>query len=205
MNRPELKLMAQPQAWRVYAARKADPAFQKFAEKVFERDNHTCQFCGFQAREYQQVVNRDNNYRNNKVENLMTACCFCAQCLFIESIDFNDFGGGRIIFFPELSQAELNGLCQVVFCAIANATSYRTNSQTIYRDLKLRSQVVDQVLGEGMSNPAKLGQMLIDAPVEERAKLQTSLLKDLRMLPSKTKFETQIQAWAVAALDELAA
>lgn len=205
MNRPELKLMAQPQAWRVYAARKADPAFQKFAEKVFERDNHTCQYCGFQAREYQQVVNRDNNYRNNKVENLMTACCFCAQCLFIESIDFNDFGGGRIIYFPELSQAELNGLCQVVFCAIANATSYRTNSQTIYRDLKLRSQVVDQVLGEGMSNPAKLGQMLIDAPIEDRTKLQTSLLKNLRMLPSKTKFETQIQAWAVAALDELAA
>jgi intracellular multiplication protein IcmJ len=205
MNRPELKLMAQPQAWRVYAARKADPAFQKFAEKVFERDNHTCQYCGFQAREYQQVVNRDNNYRNNKVENLMTACCFCAQCLFIESIDFNDFGGGRIIYFPEMSQAELNGLCQVVFCAIANATSYRTNSQTIYRDLKLRSQVVDQVLGEGMSNPAKLGQMLIDAPIEDRTKLQTSLLKNLRMLPSKTKFETQIQAWAVAALDELAA
>ena len=111
----------------------------------------------------------------------------------------------RLRILAVLSQAELNGLCQVVFCAIANATSYRTNSQTIYRDLKLRSQVVDQVLGEGMSNPAKLGQMLIDAPVEDRTKLQTSLLKNLRMLPSKTKFETQIQAWAVAALDELAA
>jgi len=205
MQRPELHLMAQPQAWRVYAARRADPAFQAFADKVFVRDDYTCQYCGFQAREYQQVVNRDGDYRNSKLSNMMTACCFCAQCLFIESIDFNDFGGGRIIYFPELSQAELNALCQVVFCAIANATSYRANAQTLYRDLKLRSQVVDQILGDGMSNPARLGQMLIDAPLEDRAKVRQVLLKDLRLLPSKTKFETQIQTWAVAALDELAA
>jgi intracellular multiplication protein IcmJ len=125
--------------------------------------------------------------------------------LFIESIDFNDYGGGRIIYFPELSQAELNGVCQVAFCAIANATNYRTNAQTIYRDLKLRSQVVDQMLGEGMSNPARLGQMLIDAPLEDREKVHRTILKDLRLLPSKTKFETQIQTWAVAAMDELAA
>ncbi len=205
MERPILTLKSQPQAWRVFAARKADPAFQAFADKVFERDNYTCQYCGFQAREYQQVVNRDGNYRNSKVSNMMTACCFCAQCLFIESIDFNDFGGGRIIYFPEMTQAELNALCQVVFCAIANATSYRTNAQTIYRDLKQRSAVVEQVLGEGMSSPARLGQMMIDAPLDDRGRVHEILLKDLRLLPSKTKFETQIQTWAVAALDELAA
>jgi intracellular multiplication protein IcmJ len=205
MDRPELKLMAQPQAWRVFSARKVDPAFQQFAEKVFVRDNYVCQFCGFQAHEYQQVVNRDNDYHNSKITNMMTACCFCAQCLFIESIDFNDYGGGKIIFFPELSQAELNGLCQVVFCAIANASDYRTNAQTIYRDLKLRSQVVDETLGEGMSNPVRLGQMLIDAPLDDRQKVQDTLLKDLRLLPSKTKFEAQINVWAATAVKELAA
>lgn len=205
MDKPILTLMAQPQAWRAFSARKADPAFQKFAEKVHERDDYTCQYCGFQAREYQHVVNRDHNYAHNALSNMLTTCAFCAQCLFIESIDFNDYGGGRIIYFPELSQAELNGLCQVLFCAIANATNYRTNAQTIYRDLKLRSQVVEQVLGEGTSNPARLGQMLIDAPYEDRDKVQQKVLKDLRMLPSKTKFETQIQTWAAAAMDELAA
>lgn len=205
MNRPELKLMAQPQAWRVFSARKLDPAFEQFAKKVFERDQYVCQYCGFQAHEYQQVVNRDNDYSNSKLSNMMTACCFCAQCLFIESIDYHDYGGGKIIYFPEMSQAELNGLCQVLFCAIANASDYRTNAQTIYRDLKLRSQVVDEHLGEGMSNPTRLGQMLIDAPLDDRDRVQGILLKNLRLLPSKTKFETQIQAWAVNALKELAA
>jgi len=205
MDRPELTLMAQPQSWRVFSTRKADPAFQKFQEQVFQRDQYSCQYCGFQAHDFQQVINRDHNYHHNQLSNMITACAFCAQCLFIESIDFNDYGGGRIIYLPELSQAELNGICQVAFCAIANATSYRTNAQTIYRDLKLRSQVVDQILGEGMSNPARLGQMLIDAPFEEREKVQHAVLKNLRLLPSKTKFETQIQTWAATAMEELAA
>ena len=61
------------------------------------------------------------------------------------------------------------------------------------------------MLGEGMSNPARLGQMLVDAPLEDREKVHRTILKDLRLLPSKTKFETQIQTWAVAAMDELAA
>lgn len=205
MDRTELKLKAQPQAWRLFSTRKADPAFKKFAEKVFERDRHVCQFCGFQADEYMEVVNKDNDYANTKMDNMITACPLCMQCLFIESIDFNDYGGGKIIYLPEMSQAELNGLCHVIFCAIANSTDYRTNAQTIYRDLKLRIQVVDEILGEGMSNPVKLGQMLIDAPVEDRDRVQETLLKDLRLLPSKTKFDAQIHSWAASALKDLAA
>ncbi|MBX9586417.1 MAG: type IVB secretion system protein IcmJDotN [Gammaproteobacteria bacterium] len=205
MDRTELKLKAQPQAWRLFSTRKADPAFKKFAEKVLERDRHVCQFCGFQADEYMEVVNKDNDYANTKMDNMITVCPLCMQCLFIESIDFNDYGGGKIIYLPEMSQAELNGLCHVIFCAIANATDYRTNAQTIYRDLKLRIQVVDEILGEGMSNPVKLGQMLIDAPVEDRDRVQETLLKDLRLLPSKTKFDAQIHSWAASALKDLAA
>ncbi len=205
MGSSELKLKAQPQAWRLFSTRKADPAFKKFAEKILERDHHVCQYCGFQANEYMEVVNKDSDYANTKMDNMITACPLCMQCLFIESIDFNDFGGGKIIYLPEMSQAELNGLCHVIFCAIANATDYRTNAQTIYRDLKLRTQVVDEVLGEGMSNPVKLGQMLIDAPVEDRDRVQETLLKDLRLLASKTKFDAQIHSWAASALKDLAA
>ncbi|MDQ2994349.1 MAG: type IVB secretion system protein IcmJDotN [Pseudomonadota bacterium] len=201
----ELSLNTQPHVWRMFSARKADSAFQKFAEKVHARDEYTCQYCGFQARHFQQVVNRDNDYRNSKLSNLMTACVFCTQCLFIEAVDYNDYGGGTLIYLPEMTQAELNGLCHVLFCAIANATSYRADAQTIYRNLKFRQQIVEQSLGEGMSNPARLGQMLIDAPLEHREQTIDKVLKDLRLLPSRTKFDEQIKMWAEAALDELAA
>jgi len=198
-----LQLHTQPHAWRVYAGRKRDPAFEKFQHKVFERDHYTCQYCGFQAKEYMEVLNADNNYRNSKLSNMITACCFCAQCMFIDSINHNEFGGGTIIYLPEMTQAELNGLCHVLFCAIANATSYRADAQSIYRNLKFRAQIIEQSLGEGMSNPMKLGRSLVEANVPDRPKHAKELLKNLRLLPSRSKFEKQISTWAEAALEEL--
>lgn len=193
-----LTLSVKPGTWRLFAARKADPAFLKFSERVFERDNYTCQFCGFQARIYQEIINLDQDFRNNKLSNLVTACCFCTQCFFLEAVGKNDYGGGTIIFLPEISQVELNGLCHVLFCAIANATNYRADAQTIYRSLKLRAQPVEEQLGEGMSNPATLGQLLIETGTQAE-----SFLQNLRLLPSRTKFAQQIEDWAQAALQEL--
>lgn len=193
-----------PGAWRLFSTRKTDSAFAKFGDKVLKRDRYTCQFCGFQAKLFQEVVNLDENYYNNKLSNLVTACVFCTQCFFLEAVG-GAYGGGTLIYLPELAQSALNGLCHVLFCAIANATDYRGDAQNIYRSLKVRSQIVEDKLGEGMSDPVILAQMLIDAPIEEREKIQKNLLKDLRLLPSRTKFSKQIEAWANAALEELAA
>src|ERR1700694_1589950 len=119
-----IELKIQPNAWQLFATRKADPAFQGFSKKVFERDNYTCQFCGFQAKSYQEVVNLDQNYRNNKLSNLVTACCFCTQCFFIETVGLS-YGGGTLIYLPEINQTNLNSFCHVVFCAITNDTGYK--------------------------------------------------------------------------------
>lgn len=194
-----LQLDAKSGNWRLFAARKADPAFRKFSEKVWQRDNYTCQFCGFQARIYQEIVNLDRNYRNNKIDNLTTACCFCTQCLFLEAVGKSDYGGGTLIYLPEMTQPELDGLCHVLFCAIANATNYRADAQSVYRSLKLRAQPVEEKLGEGMSQPAVLGQLLIETDTPSEI-----ILQDLRLLPSRSKFNQQIEDWAKAAMEELA-
>src|ERR1700730_2887415 len=111
-----VELKVQPGAWRLFVTRKEDPAFRKFSEKVFKRDNYTCQYCGFQAKEFQEVVNIDQNYRNNKLTNLVTACCFCAQCFFLDAVGVS-YGGGTLIYMPEISQTELNSFCHILFCA----------------------------------------------------------------------------------------
>lgn len=185
-------------------ARKSDPAFQNFSKKVLRRDNYACQFCGFQARDYQEVVNLDQNYMNNKVSNLVTSCCFCTQCFFIESVGIGGFGGGNLIYLPEISQNNLDSFCHVIFCAIANDTGYKSTSQSIYRSLKMRTQVVDEQFGEGTSTPSVLGQLLVETKAKETGSLD-KILADIRLLPSRASFREQIERWAATALSELAA
>lgn len=198
----ELKLIATPDAWRLYSARKADERFKQHEQRTFQRDRYTCRFCGFQARLYNEVVNLDGNYNNNKSDNLVTACCFCSQCFFMESVGVGGYGGGVLIYLPELSQTELNSLCHVIFCAITNDTGYKSSSQTIYRNFKSRSKAVEDKFGEGTSDPAIFGHLLIDSGhiVDE---CSAQLVKDLRLLPSMAKFRKQIEGWAASALEEI--
>lgn len=197
-----LTLSVKPGNWRLFNLRRTDPRFYALRDKVLIRDDYMCRFCGFQAAEYQEVINLDHNYHNNVLSNLVTSCCFCSQCFFLESVGMGDYGGGTLIYWDALSQAELNGLCHVLFCAISNGTSYKTNAQNIYRSLKLRSQPIVDKFGEGANNPAVFGQLLLDARTIEPNK-QQEVLSHLRLLPSRAKYKAQIETWARAALAEL--
>ncbi|MBA2648255.1 MAG: HNH endonuclease [Legionella sp.] len=199
----ELKLIASPGSWRLYSARKVDERFKEYEKKVFYRDRYTCQFCGFQARLFQEIVNLDQNYSNNKLSNLVTACCFCAQCFFIESVGVGGYGGGTLIYLPELTQPELNSLCHVLFCAITNDTGYKVSAQTIYRSFKFRSQFIEEKFGEGTSDPGLFGQLMIDSGVTDDM-IREQLFKNILLLPSRAKFRKQIEKWAASALEEIA-
>lgn len=197
-----IRLRASAGAWRLYSARQADPRFKAFEKKVFERDNFTCQFCGFQARILQEVINLDGDYTHNKLANMTTSCCFCAQCFFIESVGVGGYGGGSLIYLPELEQSELNSLCHVLFCAITNDTGYKSTAQSIYRSLKFRSQPVEEKFGEGTSDPAIFGRLLIDLGYTDADK-SDEIFRDIRLLPSRAKFRKQIERWASSALEEV--
>lgn len=203
MSSYKLPLMATPGAWRLYSARKADPNFMSFEKKILQRDRYTCQFCGFQAKLYQDVVNLDGNFNNNKLTNLVTACCFCSQCFFIESVGVGGYGGGHLIYLPEFTQPELNSLCHVLFCAMTNDTGYKNSAQSIYRGFKFRSQAVEDKFGEGTSDPAIFGHLLIDSGVTVESGAD-KLLNNIRLLPSRAKFRKQIERWAASALEEIA-
>ena len=198
-----IELTSSPGSWRIYTARKSDPGFLAFQNKVFQRDGYTCQYCGFQAKLFQEVINIDGDYSHNKISNMATCCCFCAQCFFLESVGMGDYGGGTLIYLPEMSQGELNSLCHVLFCAITNNTGYKGTAQSLYRSYKFRCQIVEDKYGEGSSDPASFGQMVLESGVTD---YQTNRLifENIRLLPSRARFRTQIEKWAAAALDEIA-
>lgn len=198
----ELKLTASPGSWRLYSARKADPRFKSFEQKIFQRDHYTCQFCGFQARLYQDVINLDGDYTNNRLANMVTACVFCSQCFFIESVGVGGYGGGSLIYLPELTQAELNSLCHVLFCAITNDTGYKSSAQAIYRSFKFRGQAIEEKFGEGTSDPAMFGHLLIESG-HAMKEASENIFKNICLLPSRAKFRKQIEHWAASALEEM--
>ncbi len=199
----ELKLAVNLNGWRLFTRRRDDKAFLPIANQVLTRDQYICQYCGFQAQQYQEIVNIDGIYTHNKLSNLITACCFCSQCLFLESLGLDDAGGGQLIYLPEMTQNDLNSFCHVLFCAMGNGTGYQETAQAIYRSLKFRSQPIENKLGNGTSNPMVFGQ-LISEYTTNFPDTKLNLLDDLRVLPSYIKFNTQLEAWAAAALAELA-
>ena len=203
MSKNNLTLTVAQEHWRLFMRRKADKAFPTFADKIFQRDQYQCQFCGFRAEEHLDLINVDGNYRNNKAHNLMTACPLCAQCFFIDSVGQGDFGGGTLIYFPEISQAQLNALCHFFLYNISAGNQLSSQSKDHYRRLKARSDIVEKRLGQGLSQPSTYGQMLIDS-----SKDVTGLHKDVcaavRLLPNLRSFAPMALAWAQASIDVLA-
>jgi len=199
-----LKLSINPKNWELHMRRKADPAFLRIRDKILVRDRHMCQFCGFQAREYQEVVNLDENYYNNKLNNMATACVFCTQCFFIEAVGQHDFGGGNLIYLPEMTQAELNSFCHVLFCAMTNGTGYSDTSQSLYQTLKFRSQPIEDKFGSGMSDPCIFSRVLLEYEGKGKEELMKKILTNFRLLPSYVKFKKQLERWAASAAEELA-
>lgn len=187
-----LRLSANPQGWRHFMSRKYDREFTQFAQQVWQRDRFCCQYCGVAMQTGQEVINVNGQYTQNQLDNLVTACGFCAQCGFLESIGTNSYGGGMLIYLPELSQAHLNGFCYALFAAMLDGTEKENTAQQYHRSLNLRAQLVEQHLGTGMSDPAVLGQLLVETGLQPRP---DTLVAHLRLLPARGVFKEQILHW----------
>ena len=190
-----LNLRFARESYDMFSRREIAPGFEEFKKKVFSRDHNKCMYCGFRATSHMWIVNCDGNYRNNTMSNMVTACPLCKQCHFIEHVGSMD-GGGVLIYLPEMKQAELNGLCHSLFCAIANATIHERTAQDIYNTLKLRSNPVELAYGESRSDPKIFGEMVINTPIDRINEISQEVLKDLRLLPNLNKFKQQIQDWS---------
>lgn len=181
--------------WSYFTLRAKDPQFQKYAATVYARDNYTCQYCSFRAYTDMSVVNKDSNYNNNSTDNMVTACMLCTQCLFIEMVGKSGVGGGQLIYMPEITQNDLNGICHALFCAMALNANTRQKAESIYNSLKLRSMTIEKDWLPGLSNPSFMGQMIIDTPIKNRDIMQKNFLSSLRLLANYEGFASLIKTW----------
>ena len=81
--------------------------------------------------------------------------------------------------------------------------SNSSQAKTAYRNLRLRSQVVDKELGEGMSNPSLYGNLLIDTQSDNLKEVRQRFTEKLRVLPSMTRFAKELEVWALQGMAAL--
>ena len=181
--------------WSYYALRTQDPKFVPFAQSVYQRDNYACQYCSFRAYNDMTIVNKDGNYSDNSINNLITCCKLCVQCLFIETVGRSGVGGGQLIYMPEISQNDLNGICHALFCAMSLKSATQAKAESLYNSLKLRSMPIEKEWMSGLSSPSFMGQMLLDTPLPDRANTKRFILNSLRLLASYEGFAPLVKSW----------
>lgn len=202
VTKSDVKIIVDVNSYILYSTRKSDKKFKIFEEKVLKRDNYTCSYCTFKANKHMTVINNDCDYRNNSLDNLVTACPFCAQAHFLPFIGKVPSTGGVLIHMPDITQADLNALCHVLFCVIQHQAKYHNNAEKIYKSLKLRSKLIDDCWGNSLSDPAHFAQMLIDTPLDKIKSVQSQLIQNIRILPRFKAFSNEINDWSNNALEQ---
>ena len=84
-------------------------------QKIFERDDHCCQFCGFKAKKYQEIYHINQDVFDHSEKNLITACIFCHQCFHLEKV--SEMRSGVLLWLPEIEQRELHHMARSIYVA----------------------------------------------------------------------------------------
>jgi hypothetical protein len=87
------------------------PEWRALRQKVLDRDNYKCQYCGFRARAYQIVHHLDGTPDNHAMENLTTTCQAC-NC--IVHCGFASAKGWLTLIKTTMSQAAIVMMCRDV-------------------------------------------------------------------------------------------
>ena len=84
-------------------------------QKIFTRDDNTCQCCGFQSKKYQEVLAVNGNINDQSDQNLKTTCIFCHQCFNLDKV--NVMRSGVLLWLPEIKQADLHHIARAIYVA----------------------------------------------------------------------------------------
>lgn len=148
-------------------------------DKILERDENTCRYCGFHSEKYQNVHHRDLNLGNLKEDNLVTACVFCHQCFYLEQV--SQMESGMLIWLPELSQAQLNNIARAVYVGRISQGPIAEASRKVYDVLLARREAaVERV---STDNPFILSTVLKDYLAPKAYALRGKKLDGLRLFP----------------------
>ena len=101
---------AQPSSEQTSAALPAE-----LKQKLFERDDYTCQCCGFVSEKYQDIHFINGVSSDQRPENMLTTCIFCHQCFNLDKI--GTMRSGVLVWLPEMEQTSLHHVARAIYVA----------------------------------------------------------------------------------------
>ncbi len=147
-------------------------------ESVLARDDHTCCYCGFQAKKYQDVHFTGSD-TVAKLDNYVTACAFCAQCFQLDKIE--RMQSGAVIWLPEIGQAALHHICRAIYVArISRGPMADAARDAMEALLQRKAEAVTRL---GTDSPRMLASILQDFLEAKEYKQRVGKLKGFRILP----------------------
>lgn len=84
-------------------------------QNIFERDDYTCQCCGFKSKKYQEILHKNSIPTDLRPDNLLTVCIFCHQCFTMDTV--SQMRSGVLIWLPEIDQATLHHIARAIYVA----------------------------------------------------------------------------------------
>lgn len=181
--------------------KKSNVEFNNIRPSILERDDYTCQYCGFRAKKYQHIHHLDDDHDNNTEENLVTICplCHMSQHIGIAGVK----GMGTLIYLDQetfgdfrlnLSQEKLNHFVRLFWLRQENKIHKDAAIQASDFLKRLEQARVDSDKVIGTCDPILLGNNLREINDENYLK-RNDILENIYFLPFKEGFLKEHKYW----------
>ena len=148
-------------------------------QAIFNRDNQTCQCCGFKSQKYQEVLYLDGDEQNLSDSNLKTTCIFCYQCFNIDKISI--MRSGVLLWLPEIKQADLHHIARAIYVARISQGPIADAARKSLDALMARREEVKRRLGT--DDPYILATVLKDYLTDSNYKNRSEKIEGIRLFP----------------------
>jgi intracellular multiplication protein IcmJ len=148
-------------------------------QAIFERDDHTCQCCGFRAEKHQQVLHKNGDTRDFSDDNVLTTCIFCHQCFDLAAVD--RMHSGMLIWLPEIAQHDLHHLMRALYVARVTQGPLADMARQTFDALYARGEEAQQRIGS--KDPGALALVMKDFLAGREYHQTQDNLKGIRLLP----------------------
>lgn len=147
--------------------------------RVFERDQNTCACCGFRSAKYQDILFKNGNPADTRLENVATVCIFCHQCFNLDLV--NTMRSGMLVWLPEIDQPALHHIARAIYVARISQGAVANAARQALDILMARREEARRRLGT--DDPYIVATVMRDYLTNKHYEMRAAKLDGVRLFP----------------------